>query len=82
MDIKIADLWSEPPLWESYEVKIERMVNKADYEELCEIHDWLKENITGEWVDRTFIVEGYALAGPCFHFRHECDAIAFKMRWL
>ncbi len=82
MDIKPANRWRDPPLWDSYKIKIERMIGCVNYEELCEIHEWLKENITGRWVDRTFIVEGQELVGPCFYFEHKCDAIAFKMRWL
>ena len=66
----------------TYEVQLTRMLGAVDYNEMVEIFKWLKENIEGQWTDRTFHNGSVVLVGPSFHFEDETDAIAFKMRWL
>lgn len=83
MITKTNDWWHRPtPFEPSFEVKLEHTVGRVDVNEINEIFEWLRENIRGEWADRTFQNKEDYLVGLTFFFNNESDALAFKMRWI
>ena len=62
-----------------HEVILSKFITmKFDYE----ITAWLSNNIIDNDHDFHLVGESYRKSMFIFYFRYECDAMAFKLRWI
>ncbi len=81
--MSLINYWGGPIQFKpALEVRLDHTAGRITHDELRDIFDWVRENITGKHEDRIFQSTKTTQAGITFFFENEIDATAFKMRWI